>query len=254
MQLLRFPCLKYAFLAIALAACTGGRQIDTVQTSFIELNSGSASDSAVAAIIQPYKTAVDKEMNEVLIISDQPLTKGEPEGSLGNFVADLVLKQGNLHYDPVDKIKADFCLLNNGGLRNSLPKGGITKGNVFELMPFENEMVVLTLTGAKVKELFNHIAAKNGMPVSGVKLGIKDNSYTKAEINGAPFDESKTYKVITSDYLALGGDKMDFFKGPVNIELLNYKIRDAIIDFMKQENKKGNTISASTDGRVYYDK
>jgi len=255
MHLFRFSRLNYFLLAIALTACAGGMHIASVQTSYLELNSTSTNeDSTAIKIIQPYKTVVDKEMSEVLITSSQPLAKGDPEGALGDFVADLILKQGNSKYNPTDNLKADFCVLNNGGLRNALPKGEITKGHVFELMPFENEIVVVTMTGKKIKELFDFIAAKGGMPVSGLKLGIKDKVCTKAEVNGAAFDENKNYKLITSDYLASGGDKMIFFKEAISIQSLNYKLRDAIIDYMKAENKKGNTITVNTDGRIYYDK
>src|SRR5687767_10210940 len=162
------------FLFTLLIACSGEKKLSSVETSTLELGANASEDSAVLAIIQPYKKVVDKEMNEVLVISNQPLMKGEPEGALGNLIADIILKEGTRLYKPADNIPVSFCLLNNGGLRIPLPKGDITRGHIFELMPFDNEMVVITLTGAKTKELLDFIAARNGMPVAGLKMGIKD--------------------------------------------------------------------------------
>ena len=82
-------------------------------------------------MVTPYKSKMDSIMNEVLGTSDQALLKGLPEATLGDFVADAVLKKTNDAYIPSDNIKADICLLNNGGLRSQLPKGKITLGNVF---------------------------------------------------------------------------------------------------------------------------
>ena len=253
----RLHALRIFFPALlALAACVHHPQLSSVQTETIELNPSSDKDvdTSVVRIISPYKTVLDKEMNQVLISSDHAINKGEPEGELGDLVADIILDAANKKYYSSDNIKVQFCVLNNGGLRVSLPKGEITKGKVFELMPFENEMVVVTLPGDKTKQLFDFIAAKNGMPVAGIKMGIKNNTATHVLVNGSDFDVTKTYRIVTSDYLANGGDKMDFFKSAVKNEPLGYKLRDAIIDDLLERSKAGNKLNTKTDGRLYYDK
>lgn len=240
----------------AVVSCAPHAHISNVQSSTIELNKNADThvDSNIVRIIAPYKSVVDKEMNEVLIQSKKAMSKGEPEGELGNLVADIILDRANNKYHPTDNIPIAICVLNNGGLRVSLPEGAISKGNIFELMPFENEMVVVTLSGEKMRTLVNFIAAKNGMPVSGIKMGIKDKEATHIMINGVALDPAGTYKVVTSDYLAGGGDKMDFFKDASKTEPLNYKLRDALIDYMKEANKNGKVLDAHLEGRVYYDK
>lgn len=192
-------------------------------------------------------------MNNVLGVSDDALLKGLPEGTLGDFVSDAVLKKTNDAYHPADHLPADICLLNNGGLRSQLPKGKLTLGNIFELMPFENEIVVLTLSGEKTKQLFESLVENNGAPFSGAKVKGKGKKMTDLEIGGKPFDVNKTYKVATSDYLAGGGDKYNFFAAPIKTETLSYKLRDAIVDYIKDETKKGNTIKATIDGRIKYE-
>jgi 2',3'-cyclic-nucleotide 2'-phosphodiesterase (5'-nucleotidase family) len=234
--------------------CTSVPKIKKVETTLLELNSKTVSpeDSTVFNTIQPFKATMDSIMDEVLGTSEFQLLKGLPESTLGDFVSDAVLKKTNDQYHPTDKIPVDVCLLNNGGLRSQLPKGKITLGNVFELMPFENSIVVLTISGEKMQQLFQSLIENNGAPFAGATVIGKGKKITELKINGKPFDITKTYKVTTSDYLAAGGDKYDFFNAPIKVETLNYKLRDAIVDYIKDETKKGNTINVQIDGRIKY--
>lgn len=251
--------LHYSIYTIALfcvlIACTSTPKLKKVETTMLELNSKTAepADSSFIKTVLPYKTKMDSIMNEVLGTSEQALLKGLPEGTLGDFVSDAVLKKTNDVYNSTDKIKADICLLNNGGLRSQLPKGKITLGNVFELMPFENEIVILTLSGEKTKQLFESLVENNGAPFSGATVKGKGKKMTELKIGGKDFDVTKTYKVATSDYLAGGGDKYYFFSAPIKVDTLKYKLRDAIVDYIKEENKKGNTIKIAIDGRIKYE-
>lgn len=244
-------------LALVLAlGCTRQAKLKTVETTYVEMSSpgSAAEDSILLNQISPYKTKMEKEMNEVLAVSSVAMMKGEPEGALGNFVADLTLKKANEKYSPADGAMIDICMLNNGGLRTALPQGEITRGKVFELMPFENSLVVLTISGEKTLKMLEYIAAIGGAPVAGVTMGIKDKKPVNIRVNGQPFDVNRTYKIVTSDYLANGGDKMHFFKEPVKTDELNYLLRDAIIEYMKDKHRQGSQLKAETDGRIYYDK
>jgi 2',3'-cyclic-nucleotide 2'-phosphodiesterase (5'-nucleotidase family) len=89
------------------------------------------------------------------------------------------------------------------------------------------------------------------MPIAGCKFGVKDSVAMNIEVGGKPFDINQSYKVATSDYLANGGDKMIFFKNPLETEVLGVLLRDAIIEYMTEENKKGKTLTAKLDGRIY---
>jgi 5'-nucleotidase len=246
--------LKYFLLCSVLLffiTCTTAPKLKSIDKSMIELNAQNApADTAFENKINPYKTELDKTMNEILVVSDVDLLKGLPESVLGNFVCDAVLKKANDAYKSGDSAKIDFCLLNNGGLRAQLPKGKISIGNVYEIMPFDNGLVVLTLSGEKTRQLFEYVVGSGGAPIAGARVKGKSKKIVELTIGGEKFDETKNYKVLTSDYLSSGGDKYNFFANPVKIETLNYLLRDAIIDYMKEENKKGNTIKTEKDGRV----
>lgn len=223
-------------------------EVNNVDVSLFDSLKG---DSAVKELIAPYKARLEAEMNEVLAVSAMPMEKSQPEGLLGNFVADLIYNKCKARYKPTDGIQPDFCLINNGGLRVPLPEGKVTKGKIFELMPFENELVVVTISGEKAKELFEYIAIVGGQPVSNIKMGIQDGKPVNVMIGGKAFDVNRNYKVVTSDYLANGGDKMEFFLEPINRENVAYKIRDAIIDHVREMGSEDERLKAELDQRIY---
>jgi 2',3'-cyclic-nucleotide 2'-phosphodiesterase (5'-nucleotidase family) len=206
-------------------------------------------DSTVISYIAPYRERLDKEMNVVIAESAQAMEKGLPESVLGNFVADACLEEAALSYSPADKHPVDFAFLNNGGLRRSLPMGKILRKDVYELMPFENELVVLTLDGNLVRKIFNFIASKGGGPVSGVRFRIQDKEAMDITINGEPLDSTRSYKALTSDYLANGGDSFKMITG-VPRDYLNLKVRDAILQYLIKKGKEETVIRAGVDGRI----
>ncbi len=107
---------------------------------------------------------------------------------------------------------ADMGLVNMGGLRNILPKGDITVGAVFEILPFENSLCVLTMKGTDMKRLFKAIASLHGEGVSGIRLEInKKGELLNATIGGKPVVDDQLYTVATIDYLADGNGRMDAF-------------------------------------------
>jgi len=239
-------------VAALLLSCAHTKLVKTKTTDIkISVNDSTSGEKSIQQLIQPYKSSMEGEMNEVIGRSAMEMEKAQPEGQLGNFVADLVFQKAMEKYKPQDGKMPDFCLINNGGLRTSLPQGDITKRNAFELMPFENEIVVVTISGEKAKELFDYIATVGGQPVSNIKMGIQNQQPYHIYIGKESFDEKRTYKVVTSDYLAQGGDNMTFFKEPLKLENLQYKIRDAIIDFIWEENLNGKEIKSNLDGRIY---
>ena len=208
-------------------------------------------DQAVDSIIAIYRETLEEEMEVVLAHSAQRLERGTPEGLLNNFVADLIMKQGQDLYIPDDGRPIDFTLLNYGGLRAPLPEGPVTRANIFELMPFENEMLVLTLTPESTREAFEYLAQANvGMPVSGIELVVTDDQVDEVYIQGEPFDDSRNYKVLTSDYLAGGGDDMRFFLDAIEEEVLGKRIRDAIIAHVIALDERGEKINSELDGRI----
>ena len=144
-----------------------------------------------------------------------------------------------------------LSVMTNGGLRAGLPAGPITLGNVFELMPFENELVVLDAPGPVVQQLFDY-AARTKMAVSGATYSVTFDGLPKdIRIAGQPFDvnQERLWSIATSDYLATGGDNMGFFK-PLVGRRTNILLRTAIADRIRALTKAGKPVTGRVDGRV----
>jgi 2',3'-cyclic-nucleotide 2'-phosphodiesterase (5'-nucleotidase family) len=248
---------KYAWLWICgllLWSCkTPAPRVEKLNEQYIPINPSLPADSGFLKDILPYKTSLDNEMNAVLIKSDSAAVKDEPEGSLGNLVCDLLLEKA-MQMCAAKQVEVDACLMNKGGLRAPLPKGDITLGKVYELMPFENELVLVTISPENTLQLCKYIARSGGQPVAGITMAIKDTSWTSLSIAGKPFDAKKNYSILTSDYLAFGGDKMRFFKNPVGVLYLNKKIRECLVEAMTEKNKQGLILKPRKDGRITFAK
>ncbi|HWV32925.1 MAG TPA: 5'-nucleotidase [Dyadobacter sp.] len=207
-------------------------------------------DSAIIRYYQPYKAKMQAEMNRVVGQTEEALTKpSNPETLMGNFFADAMLKEG-LKKDPT----IQFTLATKGGLRTTFPKGNITVSHVFELMPFENEMVVLKLSGPNVQQVIDFIAKKDGEPVAGIRMKIRDNKAYDVAIGGEPFDINKTYNLLTYDYLADGGDDLECLRNPLERREINQKVREALFENISDLTRQGKKITAQLDGRIVSDK
>ena len=235
--------LVYLFL-LNLVACTPRiHHYDT--TSEYLKSEAAAADASVSEMILPYKKELDAEMNTVIGRTTKEMVKAKPESTLGNWLADLVHQKSEDYFGA----EVDFALVNYGGIRiPALPEGEITKGKIFELMPFDNMLVVMDIDGATVRQIFDVMAGNGGWPISKeVSYVIENQSPTNVRINGEPLNDEKIYKVALSDYLANGGDKLFFLKDKKR-DNLGVLFRDAMLEYIIERN--GEVIDAEIEGRV----
>ncbi len=215
----------------------------------IAIDSTIASSSSIDETVAPYREKLTSEIQQVLSYTPKVLTKndGEMQSSIGNLLADLCFEMANPKLKEKINETIDFVMFNHGGIRAIIPAGHVTVENAFNVMPFENELVVAKISGEKVEELIAYfIERKRAHPLSkNIELTDKNDGYA-LKINGKPFDKNKSYYILTTDYLQNGGDRMYFFKNPETLTKLNYKMRDAIIDYFK----KTDTLRATIDKRV----
>ena len=220
-----------------------------LQGNRIEVNNNVKSDKEIVEFITPYKNKVDSKMDSILAYSPTNYDKknGLLNTAIGNMMADVALKLSNPVYKARKNRDIDFVLLNHGGIRASISKGDITTRTAYNVMPFENSMVVCELDGETVGEFINYLKfSKKAHPISGINI-VLDNSYNliEAKINDKEISKNKIYSVATTDYLLNGGDKMDFFKKSKENTILDYKLRNILIDYFKQI----DTLSFQTDNR-----
>lgn len=238
--------MRFLLALLFLVSCSGS----SVEYSALEIKDDIPSETIAESIITPYRDSLEQTMNMVLVYNEQPLNRSIPESNLGNLVADLLLERALL--ESSSDVQPDFCLINIGGLRVDIPKGPITVGKAFELMPFENELDIIEITPEKTLDLIAYLKEVGGQPLSGIQLKFTDTGF-ECLINGAPLDPQRSYRVVTSDYLADGGDKMTFFANPLIRIRTGVKIRDAIIDHFRILGLADNSLVAETDGRLTFE-
>lgn len=147
-------------------------------------------DPAINDLIKPYKAQLDAEMNEVIGQVKSELSKGRPESTLGNFLADLLVIEAS----ECTGQQIDFAAQNYGGIRvPTVGKGDITRGKVFEIMPFENMLSVLEVKGDIVNRIIQKMASSGGWPISNdVNFTIQDGRAGNIKIHGEDLDMTKT--------------------------------------------------------------
>ena len=220
------------FLSLFLLSCSDEYYLISNNYQLIEVSE--EPDSSIVNIINPYKNQLDKEMNEIICFTKSELKKGKSESKLGNFICDLSLLKANGI--------ADMCVFNNGGLRNIIPKGNITIRDIYKVMPFENELVVLDLNIYEYYDLLKYVTKREGEPVGGVNIVAKKDTIITEH------NSKEIIRVLTTDYLANGGDNMKFF---INKEQkkVGIKLRDAIIDYCIEK----DTLDIQIDNRLIFD-
>lgn len=214
-----------------------GKRIPITEKGNVVANS-SEQAIQIENFIKPYREHINKDLDSILAYCPVTLDKssGKWQSTIGNLIADVTLKRGNLVFNAREKKKIDICLLNHGGIRSILPKGHVTSRTAFEIMPFENTMVVIALKGEQILELVDYfIAEKKPHPISGISFTIgKNNAAKNILVQGKPVEKDKIYYVGTNDYLSNGGDNMSFFKKGVQKFDLDYKLRNILIDYFKE--------------------
>lgn len=203
--------------------------------------------ASVENLILPYKQQLEKEMNEVIGFAVKDLQKARPESTLGNWLADLIHQKCEEYYGQ----KIDFALVNYGGIRiPTLSQGEITRSTIFELMPFDNMLVVVSVDGNTLLELFDLMAKYGGWPVSKeVRYKIENDKAVNLTLDGKQIDKNKIYKIALSDFIANGGDKCYFLKDKKQ-EKLGKLFRDAILEYVEEQTAEGKKMDAEIEGRV----
>lgn len=242
------PFARWFFLTLGcLTACAPHWKATYVrQPDNRPINEQIPPDSTFTALIAPYKIQLDEKMNRVIGKADTTLHKNGIESPLGNFVADLLQVQALKYGAP----SVDVGMISSGGLRVPLEAGDIKVGEIFELMPYENDIWVLTLDGSTLMQLFKHQARVKNLSISHSQTIMEKGEVKEVLINGKPLEPGHTYTLATSDYLALGGDHLNFLKQAKATRKLPVKLRDAIIDYIEALTRQGKPVTARIEGRV----
>ncbi len=240
------PTILLSVSLCLVLSCSTSYRAQQLQYNDYRVDSRQPADSGLLFMLQPYAEKLRGNMNEVVGLAAMDLEKRLPGGSLGNFMADAVHAMAAEKFGRV----VDVAMVNFGGIRlNQIPAGEITRGKVFELMPFDNLLVLQELKGTILQQLLDHIAARGGWPVAGMTMQIADKKAVNVLIGGKPLVADEVYVVANSDFVANGGDRAEMLKAVPQINM-GYLVRDALLDYMHRYYKDGRAIEASSENRI----
>ncbi|WP_124979950.1 5'-nucleotidase C-terminal domain-containing protein [Nonlabens xiamenensis] len=245
----KFQIFRIVILALLVVGCGKDvQQLSKVEAKQIAIDSTTGKVDELANFIEPYKKSLDQQMNEALAYNPVSMHKNDTpyNTAIGNLMTRIVYEQAAPIYQKRIKSNIDLVLLNHGGIRAPISEGPVTMRTAYEVMPFENQIVVAQLKGTAIMEMVDYLTkSSKPHPFQGLKIMLdKNDQLQEVLLNGKPINAGETYHVATSDYLYNGGDNMVFFsESPIT--RLDYKIRNAMIDYFR----KTDTIKASADDR-----
>jgi 2',3'-cyclic-nucleotide 2'-phosphodiesterase (5'-nucleotidase family) len=229
-----------ALLGVLLFSCKVPYKAVSDTTTLYRVE-GRSPDAAteIQQFLQPFHDSIDQRMSEVIGYADGDFVKMQPSGSLGSLVADAMLDAARLQNQ---KVKGAIC--NYGGIRiPSMMKGDITVGKMYEMLPFENELVIVEVSGAVLHKWLSHIEVSGGWPIARTY----DYEILEVEDGGGPgistyltlekgIEDDSLYYFATNDYVANGGDNCEFLKAckKINTGLL---IRDVMIRYTRERKR-----------------
>ena len=214
-------------------------------------------DPEITELLKPYVQKAQESLSEVVMTTTEEFEFGPKltrykEMASGDFLCDAMLAF-------VKRIgsDADFAITNGGGIRYSLPKGDVTREDILTMLPFENYIYVVTLSGADVQKLFDFVGSIRQGAGAFAQVS-KECRYTITydeegngkisglTINGKEIDVNKTYKIVTHNYMAGGGDGYEVLKNSTDTFNTSTILSDAFIEYAKNL----GTVTPKTDGRI----
>lgn len=236
-------------LSLSVLSCSQSSQhLITVKSQQVQISDTLQNDKSLEDFIAPYRKRIKAEMDEVLAYTPEAMLKSDFKFNtpIGNMMADAVMEMANPIFNKRTGNSIDMALLNYGGIRSGINAGAITTRTAYNIMPFENEVVVAELNSDEFKALVNYLVrGKTAHPISGLQIILDAKGHLQSvKVNGNQI-ENKSYYVATSDYLLTGGDQMEFFKAAKSTTSLNYKLRNVLIDYFKMK----DTIAPIRDNR-----
>jgi 2',3'-cyclic-nucleotide 2'-phosphodiesterase (5'-nucleotidase family) len=241
-----------ALLILSLLSLPLAAQPPSVKTEVIPITEAIPEDADIQKVIAPLAAEIKASFGLPLVEAPQGLFRGRrgEENLLGYWVSDVMRRAAQ----PLVGAPVPFAITNAGGLRANLRPGQLKVGDIFELMPFENEMVVIELTGAEVIQVVKEgLLRRGGEPCSGVKAKVEGPPeqavLTVTWEDGSPIDPEATVKVATTDYLYGGGDSIPTLKKGRKPFTTGVTLRQMLLDECTALGKAKKDLVSPTPGR-----
>lgn len=235
------------FCVIFLMGCGSTRKVEDADFKLYEISAEMPADQEVERTLRPFRDAMNEQMDEVLIVSKKEMRMGRPESTMGNFVADATELMAEWYSDE----EVAFAIQNYRGIRiGNIGKGDITLGRIYEMVPFDNYLVTVSLSGAEVHEICDFMAEHGGWPSSSsLTYEIKNGRAQNIKIDGKALDNAGTYVMASNDYVVQAANYVDFLKTK-EVHNTNVYVRDAMAEYLRSLHEAGTVLNPALDQRV----
>lgn len=235
-----------ALSLIIFLSCGRSFQPTSLRYTGYSVSGGAITDTGFAGYLKPYRDSMQQLMSEEVGRLSRRLDIKRPVSTLGNFMCDAYLAMAREKFDP----GADISVVKFGGIRRPyLEAGPVTRGHVFEVMPFDNLMVLVTMKGSTLEKFLQELAGE-GAGVAGFTMSIRDKKASNILINGKPLDVAEEYTLVYTDY--------NYNNAPVlkdgRLVTTNYLVRDALEDYLRKMKQEGKPVGENLENRLYADK
>ncbi len=220
--------------------------LKNMENEYKPMKPGLSEDDGLMAFIGDYNQRFEAEMGKPVCTAavDFPVDDIRiKENALADLIADAMRAQTG----------ADVVLFNGGNFRAGLEKGTVTYGGLYGVLPYDNFLMKVPVTGAKLREILEFAGRQygdGGFPqVSGMRVKYVDMALTEATVGGAPIDPAKEYMLLVTDFLAIGGDGFPLNEDPYGRSFTGLEQRATFALWAAQQ----RTITMKTDGRVVFE-
>ena len=242
---------RILLFAVLLLACLGDAAAQfTYKWTPVPMDSTweAMKDFRATMVIEKYSSQV-APLQEIVGYSEAEYDKARPESGLSNFAADVIRAVAEQKTGE----KVDIALTNFGGIRTSLPKGAVRVYDIYSIFPFDNYLVTFDIKGSDLRRFLEQMIARRRVEaLSGVEMVITGRQADKLFVAGAPIDDERVYKFATINFLMDGGDGVVLSDVAFNRKDTGIWIRDAIVEYLKEQMARGEKIVLNADGRVKY--
>ncbi len=240
-------------LGLALVAQTPAPRMDLAVAN--PVGPAVPDDAEVARYLAPLSEKIHASFGRVLGVSPNGIGKSRVAGDnpLGFFLAD-VMREGATK---VAKAQVRFAFTNTGGLRRNINPGEVKVQDIYEVLPFDNELVIAEYTGAELIQIIKEgIQRRGGEPFSGARAsvtGTPDHPVVSITwSDGTPIDPAATVLVATTDYLLANGDGTPTLKNGRNVQLTGQPVRQLVIDVCERLGRERKPIQPEAGARYVY--
>ncbi len=230
-------------------------RVESIDWQIIPVDASVEDDAAFAPVVEKY-SKLTAELSAPVGRTTVPLdarsaTSRSEETNVADFIADAFRRASG----------ADVALINGGSIRadDVLPAGDLTVRDVLSVLPFGNDLAVIEVSGEVLSQALEHGVSLTGPgaepgrfpQVSGLRYSFDASKLpgvrvTEVTVGGRPLDPKRTYTLVTTSFIAEGGDQYAMFKGRPNV--LKQKLTDSGV--LRRAIEEAKTIAPRTDGRI----